>query len=444
MSKVNARTPKGFRDFLPADMLKRDYVMNTVREVFHLYGFEPLQTPVIELKETLFGKYGEDAENLIYSASHGRGSKEEVALRYDLTVPLARVVAEHESALSFPFKRYQMSPVFRGERPQKGRYREFYQCDVDIVGVESMSADAEAISVVVTALKRLGFRDFQVKINHRRLLTAIGIYSGVADGQLADLYRSVDKFDKVGAEGVQKELTERGIAPDVVARMIELITSQVSGAENLDFLAQTLGDLPDAVASLRDLRELTTYLELLGVPAENYAFDLTMVRGLGYYTGPIFETVITEPNIGSISGGGRYNELIGLFRKDSLPTTGVSLGIERIIDLMDTFNLYPPEIGGTVVQVLVTVFDADTQAESVRLAGVLRGGGVNTELFMEDKKLGRQINYADKKGVPVVAILGADEIAQGVVTLKRLSDGETVSATWDDVAQQAKQLLSTS
>jgi histidyl-tRNA synthetase len=441
MSKVNARTPKGFRDFLPADMLKRDYVMNTVREVFHLYGFEPLQTPVIELKETLYGKYGEDAENLIYSATHGRGSKEEVALRYDLTVPLARVVAEHESALSFPFKRYQMSPVFRGERPQKGRYREFYQCDVDIVGVDSMSADAEAVSVVVTALKRLGFKDFQVKINHRRLLTAIGIYSGVADEQLPDLYRSVDKFDKVGAEGVQKELTERGIAPDVVARMIELITSQVAGVENLDFLAQTLGDLPDAVASIQDLRELTKYLELAGVPAENYAFDLTMVRGLGYYTGPIFETIITEPNIGSISGGGRYNDLIGMFRKDSLPTTGVSLGLERIIDLMDEFGLYPPEIGGTVVQVLVTVFDESTQAESVKLAGVLRAGGVNTELFMEDKKLGKQLNYADKKGVPIVAVLGSDEIAQGVITFKRLADGESVTATWDEAVEKVKALL---
>lgn len=441
MSKVNARTPKGFRDFLPADMLKRDYVMNTVREVFHLYGFEPLQTPVIELKETLYGKYGEDAENLIYSATHGRGSKEEVALRYDLTVPLARVVAEHESALSFPFKRYQMSPVFRGERPQKGRYREFYQCDVDIVGVDSMSADAEAVSVVVTALKRLGFKDFQVKINHRRLLTAIGIYSGVADEQLPDLYRSVDKFDKVGAEGVQKELTERGIAPDVVARMIELITSQVAGVENLDFLAQTLGDLPDAVASIQDLRELTKYLELAGVPAENYAFDLTMVRGLGYYTGPIFETIITEPNIGSISGGGRYNDLIGMFRKDSLPTTGVSLGLERIIDLMDEFGLYPPEIGGTVVQVLVTVFDESTQAESVKLAGVLRAGGVNTELFMEDKKLGKQLNYADKKGVPIVAVLGSDEIAQGVITFKRLADGESVTATWADAVEKVKALL---
>lgn len=441
MSKLTARTPKGFRDFLPADMLKRDYVMNTVREVFHLYGFEPLQTPVIELKETLFGKYGEDAENLIYSASHGRGGKEELALRYDLTVPLARVVAEHESALSFPFKRYQMSPVFRGERPQKGRYREFYQCDVDIVGVDSMSADAEAVSVVVNALRRLGFKDFQVKINHRRLLTAIGVYSGVADEQLPDLYRSVDKFDKVGAEGVQKELTERGIAPDVVTRMIELITSQVQGVENLDFLAQTLGDFPDAIESIQELRELTRYLELLGVPTENYAFDLTMVRGLGYYTGPIFETIITEPNIGSISGGGRYNKLIGMFRKDSLPTTGVSLGIERIIDLMDEFGLYPPEIGGTVVKVLVTVFDESTQAESVKLASVLRQGGVNTELMMEDKKLGKQINYADKKGIPVIAILGADEIAQGVVTLKRLSDGETITATWEEVAQKAKDLL---
>lgn len=439
--KIAPRLPKGFRDFLPGDMIKREYVFGVVREVFHLYGFEPLQTPVLELSETLMGKYGEDAENLIYSARHGRSEKDELSMRYDLTVPLSRVVAMHENDIVLPFKRYHIAPVFRGERPQKGRYREFYQCDADIVGVAGMQADAEILDLVVTVLRRLGFPQFSVKINNRKLLTGMGIYSGVPDAQLPDLYRSVDKFDKIGADGVQKELVERGIAADVVARMLALITSRQPGRDNLNVLDDVMGDIPIAAEGLRELRELADYLEDAGVPPEFYEFDFTMVRGLGYYTGPIFETVITEPNLGSITGGGRYDDLIGLFRKDSLPTTGTSLGIERIIDLMDELNLYPPGIGGTVVQALVTVFGPETQRDSARLAGELRAAGINTELVMDDKKLGKQFNHADKKGIPLVAIVGPDEAAQGVVKLKRLRDGEEVAVSRAQAADAARVLL---
>lgn len=439
--KIAPRLPKGFRDFLPGDMIKREYVFGVVRDVFHLYGFEPLQTPVLELSETLLGKYGEDAENLIYSARHGRSEKDELSLRYDLTVPLSRVVAMHENDIVLPFKRYHIAPVFRGERPQKGRYREFYQCDADIVGVAGMRADAEILELVVTVLRRLGFPQFSVKINNRKLLTGMGIYSGVPDGQLPDLYRSVDKFDKIGADGVQKELVERGIAGDVVARMLALITSRQPGRDNLNVLDDVMGNIPIAAEGLRELRELADYLEDAGVPPEFYEFDFTMVRGLGYYTGPIFETVITEPNLGSVTGGGRYDDLIGLFRKDSLPTTGTSLGIERIIDLMDELNLYPPGIGGTVVQALVTVFGPETQRDSARLAGELRAAGINTELVMDDKKLGRQFNHADKKGIPLVAIVGPDEAAQGMVKLKRLRDGEEVTVSRAQAADAARNLL---
>jgi len=440
-NRINPRPPKGFRDFLPADMIKREFVFRTVREVFELYGFEPLDTPIVELNETLYGKYGEDAENLIYSVQHGRSSKDETSMRYDLTVPLARVVAQYENEFTFPFKRYQVAPVFRGERPQKGRYREFYQCDADIVGVGDMSADAEVIGVVVTALKRLGFPQFTVNINHRRLLTAIGQFSGVPDDQLADLYRSVDKFDKIGADGVRDELIKRGIDKDVVTRMLELITDQQSGVENLDYLAETLGDLPEARASLEDLRQLADYLQDAGISTENYAFDLTMVRGLGYYTGPIFETVVTEPNIGSLSGGGRYDELIGMFRKQSLPTTGVSLGIERIIDVMDELKLYPDYIGGTVVQVLVTVFNDETRRAAARFAARLRAAGINAELFMEDKNLGKQFKYADKKGIPVVVVAGPDEIAEGKVTVRRLRDGQESKVTEAEAVEQVQVML---
>jgi histidyl-tRNA synthetase len=441
MSKIQARTPKGFRDFLPATMLKREYVFGIVEEVFQRYGFEPLQTPVLELSETLMGKYGEDAENLIYSAQHGRGSKDALSMRYDLTVPLARVVAQYPNEISLPFKRYQISPVWRGERPQRGRYREFYQCDADIVGVAGMSADAEILSLIVAALRQLGFQQFTVKINSRRLLTAIGQYSGVPDAQLPDLYRSVDKFDKVGADGVRDELLTRGIDAEVTARMLDLIQLQEPGLSVLDVLQETMKHLPAAVEGLQELRDLAEQLDALSVPTDAYAFDFTMVRGLGYYTGPIFETVITEPNLGSISGGGRYDRLIGLFRKESLPTTGGSLGIERIIDLMDELDLYPAHIGGTVVQTLVTVFDASTQLASARLAADLRRNGINTELYMEDKPLGKQFQYADKKGVPVVAILGPEEVAQGQVKLKRLSDGYETLVAQDSVAGALRQIL---
>lgn len=438
--KIVPRLPKGMRDFLPADMLKRDYVFGIVREVFHLYGFEPLQTPVLELKDTLMGKYGEDAEKLIYHAQHP-GGKEEVALRYDLTVPLARVVGQHENLLTMPFKRYQLSPVWRAERPQRGRYREFYQCDADIVGIAGMQADAEIISLIVAVMRRLGFPQFNVKINNRKLLTGMGQYSGVPDAQLGDLYRSVDKFDKIGAEGVQKELIERGIASDVVARMIELITARQPGLENLDFLEDIMGSIPAAAEGIRELRELAAYLNDADVPAQNYEFDFTMVRGLGYYTGPIFETIISEPNLGSVNGGGRYDDLIGLFRKDSLPTVGMAFGIERIIDVMEILNLYPSDIVGTVVEVLVTAFSPETRSQSTRLTAVLRAGGVRTELYMQEKNLGKQFDYANKKGIPLVAVLGPEEITNGVVKVKRLADGIEVVVKQADAAGKIRELL---
>jgi histidyl-tRNA synthetase len=435
--KIQPRLPKGMRDFLPDEMLKREYVFSVVREVFHLYGFEPLQTPVLELKDTLMGKYGEDAEKLIYYAQHP-GGKEEVALRYDLTVPLARVVAQYQNDISLPFKRYQLSPVWRAERPQRGRYREFYQCDADIVGIKSMIADAEIVGMIVTVLRRLGFKQFSVKINNRKLLTAMGQYSGVPDSQLPDLYRSVDKFDKIGADGVKGELLARGIDVEVVGRMMDLLQARQPGLESLDFLEEVMGMLPAALEGINELRDLAGYIQDAGVPAENYEFDFTMVRGLSYYTGPIYETVITEPNLGSVTGGGRYDELVGLFRKDSLPTTGTSLGIERIIDLMDVLQLYPAHVGGTVVQVLVSVFNEETRPQATKLAAELRAAGVNVELYLEDKNLGKQFNYADKKGIPLVAILGPEEIASNMVKLKWLADGREGSLPRSSAAYELR------
>ncbi|NDJ59680.1 MAG: histidine--tRNA ligase [Chloroflexi bacterium] len=439
-AKIKPRLPKGMRDFLPQEMLKRDYVFGIVRDVFHLYGFEPLQTPVLELNETLMGKYGEDAEKLIFNAQHP-GGKEELSLRYDLTVPLARVVAQYQSDIALPFKRYQLSPVWRAERPQRGRYREFYQCDADIVGVPGMSADAEIISLVVTALRRLGFQQFAVKINNRKLLTAIGQYAGVEGEPLAELYRSIDKFDKIGAEGVREELIKRGLPGDVVTKIMELIQTNLPSLEQLDYLESVLGDQPEAAEALSELRAMADHLSDAGVSLQFYEFDFTMVRGLGYYTGPIFETVITEPNLGSVTGGGRYDDLVGLFRGESLPTTGTSLGIERLIDLMDILELYPAHIGGTVVQAFVTVFSDETRAHSARLAAELRAGGVRTELYMQDKTVGKQLNQADKKGIPVVVLLGPDEIAADQVKLKRLRDGHEVVTARAQAAAAVQELI---
>ena len=439
MSKfIKPRAPKGFRDFLPSDMLRRRYVIGCITDIFERFGFEPLDTPILELHETLFGKYGEDAEQLIFTAQHGRSAREPLAMRYDLTVPLARVVAQHESKLGLPFKRYHIAPVFRGERPQRGRYREFYQCDADIVGVAGVMADTEIVIMMQRILAALGFPQFVIKINHRRLLTAIGAFSGLPDEQLPDLYRSVDKFDKIGAEGVQAELAQRGIDEKAIARMMDLLQANAPGAGSLDLVENALGKGDNGIAELRELADL---LDAADVPGENIDFDFTMARGLGYYTGPIFETVISQPNLGSVTGGGRYDNLIGMFRRQSLPTTGTSFGIERIIDIMDALDLYPPGLGGAVTQALVTVFHVETRRESLRIAESLRACGIKTELHLESRKLGRQIAHADRKGIPLVAIAGPDEISAGMVKLRRLSDGQERTVDLAHVGAAARELL---
>ena len=357
MTLIKPRQPKGMRDFLPDDLLKRQYVFDTVIDIFETFGFEPLQTPALELRQTLHGNLGEEAEKQIFYAQHPLG-KEELALRYDLTVPLARVVAQYEGQITMPFKRYHIAPVWRSERPQRGRYREFYQCDADIVGVASMAADAEIISLV-----------------------------------------------------------------------------------NMGHLREELAGVAIAEEGIRELEAMARHLAAFDVPEDKYTFDFTMVRGLGYYTGPVFETIITEPNLGSVTGGGRYDNLIGMFRKHSLPTTGTSLGIERIIDLMDELDLYPPALNRTVVQVLVTVFGEDTRAASERFASHLRQAGIRTEVMLENRKIGKQTAYANRKGIPVVAYLGTDEIAAGTVTLKRLRDGETRVVPQTEAAEAVRVLL---
>jgi len=434
--RIQPRVPRGMRDFLPQKMLQRQYVVGAIERVFQRFGFEPLQTPVLELRETLMGKYGEEAEKLIYDAKHREG-KEDLSLRYDLTVPLTRVVATYPEIVK-PFKRYQIAPVFRAERPQKGRYREFFQCDADIVGSKSMLADAEILAMIYAALQTLGFKSFVTKINNRKILTGIGQYAGVPNEMLGGLYRSIDKLDKIGADGVREEMAKGQIPANVTDRMMGLLALPPNAFGELKEL---IGNIPVALEGLNELEQLATFLGDSGVPRANYQFDFAMVRGLAYYTGPIYETVVTEPKIGSLTGGGRYDELIGLFTHQSIPTTGTSFGIERIIDVMDELAMYPARIGKTVTQILVTVFNRDLVGTSIRVANELRAAGINTELALDADGLGKQLKYAAAKAIPFALIIGPDENAAHQATLRDLASGQQTLIAQKELANAIESKL---
>ena len=419
---IRPRVPRGMRDILPEQMIRRQYVIDMIRDVFEEFGFEPLQTPALELSEVLTGKYGPDAEKLIYQAGHV-GGKEDISLRYDLSVPLCRVIAMHPQ-LPKPFKRYQIDPVWRAERPQKGRYRQFFQCDADTVGTESMLADAENVNLIYQVLTRLGFEQFEINISDRKLITGIGQFAGVPDEQLGGLYRSIDKLDKIGLAGVRDELAENQIPEPVIEKLLALLQIEGDSATVLNALSEQLGDSEVAREGIAELEELNGYLATLEVPDEFYRVNVSMVRGLEYYTGPIYETVVEEPKIGSITGGGRYDELIGSFSKQGYPATGTSFGIERIIDVMEEFDMFPAAVGKTVTQVLVTVFDAELAQESLKLATLLRQDGIKTEVYCRPTRLSAQIKYADTKGIPYAVILGSDELEAGKVAIRNLASRE--------------------
>ncbi len=437
MTIIRPRLPKGMRDILPQQMVLRQQVLSVVEETFAVFGFEPLVTPSVELSEVLLGKYGGESEKLIFFVQHP-GGKEELALRYDLSVPLSRVVAQYPD-LPKPFRRYQIAPVWRAERPQRGRYREFYQCDADIVGTVSMLADAEIIALVYTILSRLGFQQFVTLINNRKLLTGIGQYAGVPDAQLPDLYRAIDKYERVGLGGVRKELRQGGLDAASVERLCELIWPASGQPRSLDDLRVELGHLPQAREGIDELQELLGYLPSLGVDQRCYRFDLAMVRGLDYYTGPIYETLVEEPRIGSITGGGRFDGLVGRFSKQGYPATGTTIGIERILDILEERPTFAPR--ETLVEVLVTVFSPELLAESLKLLSELRGSGLHCELYYDADPLGAQIRYALKKGIPTLVILGPDELAAGEVAVRDLQTKSQGNVERTAVAQHLRALL---
>ncbi len=435
---MSVHLPKGTRDFLPNQMRNRNRVIAILRSVFERFGFEPLETPAFERIETLTGKYGDEGEKLMYRilarGEAGKRGEVDSALRYDLTVPLARVVAMNRD-LRMPFKRYQIQPVWRADRPQKGRFREFYQCDVDIIGTQSPSADAECLAVVATALGELGFREYTIRLNDRRILSDLAASAG-ASGPREEMsvLIALDKLDKIGKDGVDRELAERGFTGDTVATMWAALERQPSNEATLAHLDTQLTERgQEGVAVLRQLLEATA---AMGVPEGAILVDPTLARGLDYYTGPVFETAVTEPKVGSISGGGRYDGLIGMFSGQDVPAVGVSLGMERIIAVMEELGMLPDSAAGA--DVLVTVFGDDTRPASIAMATRLREAGIATELYLGEtssrKAFKKQMKYANAGGYPWVIVIGPDEAREGRVTLKNMRSGEQESVDASAVA----------
>ncbi len=427
---------KGFRDYLPEQMILRQEIIRRFRDVFERHGFDPLDTPAIEYIEVLTGKAGEN-EKLMYAFEDHGGRR--VGLRYDLTVPLARVVAMHQSEIVFPFKRYHIAPVWRADRPQRGRFREFWQCDADIAGVGSMTADAEIISVLTDGLAAVGLENSTVQISHRRILERIAVAAGLPESQASTVYRSVDKLDKIGADGVKTEMIEGGIEPASADFVLDTISMCGSSADLLMELSRILESDANAQEALAEMTQLFLLLEQLGVSSEKAVFDLTLARGLDYYTGPVFEAKVTEPKVGSVAGGGRYEGLIGSFGSRPVSATGVSLGLERIIEVVREHGTMA--IPTAVAQIFVPVIDRNF-ASAANLATELRSVGIKTDLsLLEGKSLGEQLKYAGRRGIGMAAILGPDEAARGVVALKTLTTGDQLDVERDQLHERIVNLL---
>ena len=429
---------KGMRDFLPEQMLLRGQIIGTLRAVFERYGFEPIETPVVEYLETLTGKYGED-EKLIYQFKD-RGERN-VGLRYDLTVPLARYITNHRSQLIFPFKRYHIAAVFRADRPQAGRYREFWQGDVDIIGTRSMIADAELIAIWAEVLTALNVPNFVIQISHRRLLQALAEHAGVPSEQAVTVYRAIDKLAKIGPEGVREEMIRAGIPAAAAEKVLDLVAVQGRPQEVLAELRKELAGNAMAEAALADLEALFQHLATLPIGPHQYVLNPALARGLDYYTGPVFEVTVTEPNIGSLGGGGRYDQLIGMFLGEEIPATGASLGLERLYDVIAELKLL--EAPRTVSRVLVTVFSEELIGASLDIVTRLRQAGIPAEVYLGGKyRLGDQLQYAGKKGIPLAAIIGPDEVQAGTVALRHMASRNTVTVPQAELAAAVADLLS--
>ena len=409
------------RDFLPQDVRRREYVIAVIEDVYRRYGFQPLETPALENIETLTGKYGEEGNKLIFKVlrrgEHESSGETDLALRYDLTVPLARVVAEHRGKLPRFFKRYQIQPVWRADRPARGRFREFYQCDVDAIGSRSMLVEAELCAAVSDVLQRLGFQDFLIRVNDRRILSGLLAASGVPAELHGSALVALDKLDKIGPEGVRRELQERGIE----AEGDRVLAAFADGATTAT-LRPLLAGHAEASAAVDALERLFALAASTGA-GPHLRFDATLARGLSYYTGAIMEIVVPDL-AGSLGGGGRYDGLIGIFSGENIPACGFSLGLERILVVMSERGMFPAGLDAGGADVLVTLFEGEDPGDVLRLASELRRAALRVEVYPEPDKLGKQFKYAAAAAIDHVVVMGADERARGQVTIKNMKTGE--------------------
>ncbi len=432
---IEPRTLKGFRDFLPEVMLVRERLMETARRVFRSYGFSPIDTPALEYAEILTGKGGEESDKQLFRFKDG--GERDIALRFDLTVPLARFAAQHSAALGMPFKRYHIAPVWRGENTQRGRYREFIQCDFDTIGTESNSADIETLLVIHDLLVGLGFDRFKIRVNNRLILNGVLSFLGLTDKTVGVL-RAIDKLPKIGEDGVLAEMVDKvGTTIDQAKQVLLTVGPQT----DLDSLASRFAGNESVSQGVSRLRQLFSAAAVAGIPSDRIELDVSIARGLDYYTGTIYETFLTDlPGIGSICSGGRYDNLAGLFTKERLPGVGASLGLDRLLAAMEELKLLGTE--ATPAPVLMTQFDEARLGDYLRVARLLRAAGIGTEVFPDAKKLGKQLQYADRKGFRIALIAGSDEFAKGVWQIKSLAEGTTATVAESELVETIKGTLS--
>lgn len=444
--------PKGTRDFGPAVMAKRQFILNSIRKVFQNFGFQPLETPAMENLSTLTGKYGEEGDQLLFkilnsgdflkdadhSALAAKNSRaltlqiSEKGLRYDLTVPFARYVVMNRNEVAFPFKRYQIQPVWRADRPQKGRYREFYQCDADVVGTDSLLCEAEIILMIKSAFGILGISDYTIKINHRGVLGGLAESVG-AQGNEGALFVAIDKLDKIGEEKVREELAARNFSDESLDSLFSFLNLEGSNVEKLAALQSRFQSSVNGQKGIADLRQVFTYVEHYGNDMKHVELDVALARGLSYYTGCIFEVKINNVSIGSVSGGGRYDNLTKSFGdKDNLSGVGFSFGVDRIFDAMEELQLFPKD-SLVSSKILVCHFDEESMTHSLRVATEIRGSNISCEVYPEVAKIKKQLDYANRKSIPYCIIIGSDEISSGLLTLKNLETGEQKKSTIQDL-----------
>ena len=446
--------PKGTRDFSPMEMAKRNYIFDTIKQVYQLYGFQQIETPAMETLGTLMGKYGEEGDKLLFkvlnsgdclakvtdeelkerNALHLAAKMCEKGLRYDLTVPFARYVVMHREELQLPFKRYQMQPVWRADRPQKGRYREFWQFDGDIVGSDSLLNEVELMQIVDTVFSRFGVR-VQIKINNRKILTGIAEVIGAAD-KIVDITVAIDKLDKIGLDNVNQELREDGLSEEQIAKLQPIISLEGSNDEKLDTIAQVLSSSEAGLKGVEETRYILDTLKKTGLKNE-IQLDLTLARGLNYYTGAIFEVKALDVQIGSITGGGRYDNLTGIFGMPGISGVGISFGVDRIFDVLNALDCYPSDaVNGT--QLLFINFGEKETAYCLPAVAKAREAGIRTEIFPDSTKMKKQMSYANAKQIPFVALAGENEMAEGKFTLKNMITGEQQLVVIEELIKKVK------